>query len=212
MRPVVRLLAVLVGVVALLGCGGDDDADAGAANDTESTEGNDPDDPEASRPLDTAGDAAAAQGSGLEEAPGLADRVPFGDFGEVAIAITAPDGSVLGWCVLLADAPELRERGLMEVTELGGYAGMLFVWDADSASSFYMRNTRVPLSIAWFDADGELVSDADMEPCPDEVENCPNYPAAGPYRFALEVPQNNLAELGVGEGSLLRVGGACAPG
>jgi uncharacterized protein len=183
---------------SLAGCGGDDDAAA--------------DDVAPSQRLPSAGDAVAAEGSGLDEAPGPTDRERLDEFGEVAIAVRAPDGSVLGWCVLAAESDEQRGRGLMEVTDLGGYAGMLFVFDQDSTGQFYMRNTVMPLSIAWFDAAGELVATEDMEPCPDSVANCPLYPDEPPdaYRFALEVPQGELATLGVEEGSVLRVGGDCA--
>jgi uncharacterized membrane protein (UPF0127 family) len=97
----------------------------------------------------------------------------------------------------------------MEVTDLEGYAGMLFVWDEDVSTQFYMRNTPTPLSIAWFDADGALVSTADMAPCLG-TDDCPLYGAEGPYRFALEVPQGQLPSAGVDEGSVLRVGGDCA--
>jgi uncharacterized protein len=199
-RPARRKPA-LVGVVVVLvsavfgACGGDDDADV------------------ASQAFTSAGaDAAAAEGSGLDEAPGPADREPLDGFEEVAIAITGPDGEVMGWCVLVAADDEQRGRGLMEVTDLQGYAGMLFVWDQDSTSQFYMRDTVMPLSIAWFDADGALVETADMEPCPDSVSNCPLYPEEppDPFRFALEVPQGDLPSLGIEEGSRLRVGGDCA--
>jgi uncharacterized protein len=94
------------------------------------------------------------------------------------------------------------------VTDLGGYPGMLFAWDQNTSSSFYMRNTPTPLTIAWFDAEGALVSTADMAPCED-VDGCPLYSATGSYRFAVEVPQGELARLGVGEGTRLRVGGPC---
>lgn len=195
------LIVVVLAAAALAGCGDDDGAGAGSST------------PDVAALSD---DAPAAQGAGLDERPGPADRVALerfdvGDleFGEVAIAITGPDGEVAGWCVLLAATPEQRQRGLMEVTDLGGYAGMLFVWDADSSSSFYMRNTPTPLSIAWFDADGALVSTADMDPCPD-IEGCPTYPSGGSYRFALEVPQGSLPDVGVVDGSSVAVGGACA--
>src|SRR4029453_14481142 len=99
------------------------------------------------------GNAAAAQGAGLDTPPGPEDRLALdrfdvGDleFGEVAIPITGPDGEVAGWCVLLAATSEQRQRGLMEVTDLGGYAGMLFVWGADSSSGFYLRKTPTPVS------------------------------------------------------------------
>jgi uncharacterized protein len=200
-RRALLVVAVLAGT-ALVGCGDDGDG-AGAESPS----------PDVAA---LSGDAPAAQGTGLEAPPGPADRVALdsfdvGDlgFGEVAIAITGPDGEVAGWCVLLAATGAQRQRGLMEVTDLGGYAGMLFVWDADSSSSFYMRNTPTPLSIAWFDADGTQVSTADMDPCPD-VEGCPTYPSGGSYRFALEVPQGSLDDMGVVSGSSVAVGGSCA--
>jgi uncharacterized protein len=196
-RRKLRSLLIVSSVVVLLACSGDDD-DAAAAG------------VEPSRALTTAGDAPAAAGSELDELPGEVDRVPLEGFDEVAVAITDGDGDVVGWCVMLAQDAEQRGRGLMEVEDLQGYPGMLFVWDTDSSSSFYMRNTPMPLSIAWFDADGALVSETDMEPCADEPD-CPLYPSGGTYRFALEVPQGDLPELGVGPDSTLRVGGECAP-
>jgi uncharacterized protein len=196
---------VFVVMVALLaGCG--DGAGDGARGGSDEAAA---DEVVPSRPLTSAGDAFAAQGSGLDEAPGPADRQPLDGFDEVAIAVREPDGGVVGWCVLLAETDEQRGRGLMEVTDLGGYAGMLFVWEADIQGSFYMRNTPTPLSIAWFDAAGEIVSTEDMAPCAD-VEGCPLYPASGPYRFALEVPQGQLPAVGIQEGSTIAVGGDCA--
>lgn len=194
-------LALVVGV-AFGGCSGDDDSD----NDDLSEAGASV----RSEELESAGGAAAAQGADLDEAPGSTDRVPLEDFGEVAIAVTNADGEVVGYCVLAAEDDAQRSQGLMEVTDLQGYDGMLFVWDVDTSGGFWMRNTVMPLSIAWFDADGELVSTADMEPCPDSAPDCPTYPAEGSYRFALEVPQGRLEEMGITEGSTLSVGGSCA--
>jgi uncharacterized membrane protein (UPF0127 family) len=95
------------------------------------------------------------------------------------------------------------------VTDLGGYDGMAFVYEQDVAHGFYMRNTPMPLSIAWLSADGELVDRADMEPCEDR-EGCPVYTPAGPYRFAVEVPMGGLGDLGIGPGARVSLGGACA--
>jgi uncharacterized membrane protein (UPF0127 family) len=200
--PAIAILAVAVlAGASLVGCGDDGDARSDLS----------PPDMEA-----LSGNAAAAQGAGLDTPPGPEDRLALdrfdvGDleFGEVAIAITGPDGEVAGWCVLLAATSEQRQRGLMEVTDLGGYAGMLFVWSQDASSSFYMRNTPTPLSIGWFTADGALVSTADMDPCAD-VSGCPTYPSGGSYRFALEVPKGSLDDVGVAAGSSLAVGGPCA--
>lgn len=155
------------------------------------------------------GGAPAARGAGLDEPPGPADRRAVAGEAEVAAAITAADGRVTACCLLVAAAPEQRQRGLMEVEGLGGYAGMVFVWDQDTTGGFWMRDTIVPLSIAWFDAEGAFVSSTDMAPCPDDEPDCPIYEPAGPYRFALEVPQGDLDELGVGPGSRLALGGPC---
>ena len=57
--------------------------------------------------------------------------------------------------------------------------GMVFVWDEDTEGGFWMRNTPTPLSIAWFDADGDFVSSADMEPCR-RGARLPDLPAGGP--------------------------------
>ena len=74
-----------------------------------------------------------------------------------------------------------------------------------------MRNTPMPLSIAFIDVNGGLVSSTDMEPCPDQ-EGCPTYPAAGPYRYAIEVLQGRLPDFGIVEGATITPrDGACSP-
>lgn len=120
-----------------------------------------------------------------------ADLEPIGEFGEVLVTVGGEQR-----CLLLAQTPEQRARGLMEVTDLGGYPGMAFAFPADTDVGFWMRNTPTPLSIAYLDASGAIVSTADMAPC-DDVPTCPTYPAAGPYRWAVEVPQGNLDDLGL---------------
>jgi uncharacterized protein len=211
-----RSAAVVALGLATMGCGGGEDevsgdppVDSGLDSaDTSATTGVEPETP-GDAVLVSAGDAPAAQGAGLDEPPGPDDRELLDGFGEVAIAVHNPDGSIKGWCVLLAETQEQRNRGLMEVTDLGGYEGMLFVWAEDSSSGFWMRNTPTPLSIAFVDAEGAVVSTADMEPCAD-TPDCPTYAAEGPYRFALEVPKGRLAALGIDEGSMIRVGGSCS--
>lgn len=143
--------------------------------------------------------------------PGDPARVSFGDFGEIAITVEpAGGGGLLSWCLLAALQADQRARGLMGVTDLQGYSGMAFVYDADVENGFYMRNTPTPLSIAWVDGAGAVVSTADMAPC-DDREGCPTYPPAGAYRTAIEVFQGGLDELGITGGATVTVGGACAP-
>jgi len=89
-----------------------------------------------------------------------------------------------GWLVAVADTPGARSRGLRGVDDLGDLDGMLFEWDDDSESSFTMRDTLIPLDIAFFTVDGQLVSQSSLIPC--ATAACPSHRAAGPYRFALE--------------------------
>jgi uncharacterized membrane protein (UPF0127 family) len=143
--------------------------------------------------------------------PGDPARVPLDGFGELAITVDPGDGSgLLSWCLLAALTAEQRSHGLMGVTDLQGYSGMAFVYPEDSRNSYYMRGTPMPLSIAWIDGDGGLVSTADMAPCEDR-EGCPVYPPGGAYRLAIEVPQGGLGALGIVPGSDTTVSGDCAP-
>ncbi|MFL6206044.1 MAG: DUF192 domain-containing protein [Acidimicrobiales bacterium] len=138
------------------------------------------------------------------------DRVPLDGFGEVAVRVEPRDGSLLAWCLLAALDEQQRGRGLMEVTDLQGYAGMAFIYQEDVGNAFYMRNTPMPLSIAWVTADGEVVTTTDMEPCEDR-DGCPTYAPDGTYRYAIEVPKGDLDNLGITAGSKVEVGGACTP-
>src|SRR3546814_15245434 len=86
----------------------------------------------------------------------------------------------------------------------------LFPYPTLFRSAFWMRNTPMPLTIAWIGADGQLVSSADMEPC-DDRDDCPTYAPGGAYVTAIEVPQGQLDELGIVPGSVVELGGACPP-
>jgi len=113
--------------------------------------------------------------------------------------------------VWIADDEASQEQGLMGVTdpELGGRSGMVFSFQTDTRVAFWMKDTLLPLSIAWFDASGLFVSSADMQPCPAGERRCPTYGATGPYQFALEVPIGEGASLGLVSGSRLQIGEAC---
>ena len=141
-------------------------------------------------------------------------RTRLAGFKEVTVTVTDAEGRTRTFCLLLADTPELQEQGLMYVTDpaLGGYDGMVFSYAEDSVGGFWMRNTRLPLSIAWVRADGSTVSTTDMAPCPDSEPTCPVYPPGGGYRFAIEVPQGGLGALGISDRSRVALGPAsCAP-
>jgi uncharacterized protein len=213
-RRLARTLLAAVCALALFvaACGDDDDdADGGGAAEASTNEpGGVPAPALSPNELAAAsGGAPAAAGAGLVEPPGPAERTGLPGAGETAASVTAATGEVTGCCLLVAHHAETRQRGLMEVTDLGGYQGMVFVWDEDTSGGFWMRNTPTPLSIAFFAADGGYVGSYDMEPC-DDSPDCPVYRSPGTYRFALEVAQGDLERLGVGPGSRLALGGDCS--
>jgi uncharacterized membrane protein (UPF0127 family) len=144
-------------------------------------------------------------------APGDPDRVPLPGFQELAITVDPGDGrGLLAWCLLAAISNAQHAQGLMHVTDLQGYPGMAFVYAEPSEHTFWMQNTSLPLSVAYLDEDGHIVSTADMAPCGDS-ERCPKYPSRGLANLVIEVPQGTLADLGIVEGSTTRVTGRCAP-
>lgn len=135
------------------------------------------------------------------------------DFGQVSATVTEPDGTKHRLCLLHAETAQQRQRGLMGVTEpmLGGCDGMAFSFPEDTTSPFWMRNTPLPLSVAYFDAQGRLVSTVDMAPC-GNYARCRLYRATGPYRYALEMPRGRLPEFGIVPGARLTLGPpACLP-
>ena len=101
----------------------------------------------------------------------------------------------------------------MGVTDLSGADGMLFRFGAPTTIAFWMRDTPMPLSIAFFAADGTFVSAADMEPCPDTSADadCARYAAAAPYTDALEVEAGTLPDILIGPGARLAVTDAPCP-
>jgi uncharacterized membrane protein (UPF0127 family) len=140
---------------------------------------------------------------------GTSGRKAFADVRVVLLTIIGA-GSRRRACVLVADNQATRQRGLMEVRDLGGYDGMLFVFPYDTQDAFWMRNTPQPLSIAYLDDDGGLVSTTDMAPCGDS-DQCPLYRPDGPYRYALEVPQGALTGLGLTRDAKVEANGPCNP-
>ncbi|HSK15026.1 MAG TPA: DUF192 domain-containing protein [Gaiellaceae bacterium] len=103
--------------------------------------------------------------------------------------------------VEIADTPDERQRGLMFRESLPEDAGMIFLFDEDSSGGFWMKNTLIPLSIAFAGADGTIRRILDMEPC--EEDPCPIYDPGVFYRQALEVNKGAFERWGVAGGDRL---------
>jgi len=93
--------------------------------------------------------------------------------------------------VFLAGTPGRRSRGLTGVSSLGEVAGMVFKWPETSVGSFWMKDTLIPLEIAFIDAEGVVFAVFEMEPCLEEP--CPTYKPGGPYHLAFEWRAGTLA-------------------
>lgn len=98
--------------------------------------------------------------------------------------------------VEVARTPAERARGLMERTRLPASGGMLFVFETADRHCFWMRNTPLPLSIAFIDASGRIVALADMAPRSDAL-HCP----PSEVRYALEIAQGGFAARGIAPGA-----------
>lgn len=133
---------------------------------------------------------------------------PSEPFTTAELTLVSPDGEATGVAAYVAAEPEQRQRGLMDREELREDAGMVFLFPGVATSSFYMYSTLIPLSIAFFDADGRVVSVLDMEPCESEdPSECELYDPGAEYSGALEVNLGFFDELGVEEGWTVQLPG-----
>lgn len=109
----------------------------------------------------------------------------------------------------VADTWAKQEKGLMFVKEKqmaplsdGTERGMLFVFSHSVRDSFWMKNTVIPLDIAYVATDGTIVTVYTMAPLDSRRRR---YPPDAPYRYAIEVQAHRLSELGIGKGDTLEI-------
>ena len=106
--------------------------------------------------------------------------------------------------VELAETQEKQALGLMFRYQMPDDHGMLFLFPDESMRSFWMKNTRIPLDIFYFDGDLALVSVSENTP-PCRSPRCPAYPSAGPAKYVLELNAGQATELGVRAGDVLEL-------
>ena len=106
------------------------------------------------------------------------------------------------FAVEIAETQQKQALGLMFRDSMPADKGMLFIFPIESPRSFWMKNTRIPLDIMYFNADLILVSiSADTPPC--RVIRCPSYPSIAPAKYVLELNAGTASGLGVGVGDRL---------
>ena len=98
----------------------------------------------------------------------------------------------------VAVTPDQRSVGLMNRFSLRPDHGMLFVFERNEPLSFWMRNTYIPLSIAFIAPDGRIVNIEDMSPQSDDTHS-----SRGPAMYALEMKKGWFAQRGIGPGAVV---------
>ena len=95
-----------------------------------------------------------------------------------------------------------QQQGLMHRKELKDGEGMLFIYERDDTLSFWMKNTLIPLSIAFIASDGRILEIHNMEP-----KNLNPVRSGRSARYALEVPQGWFSRAGIIVGDRLDLAG-----
>jgi uncharacterized protein len=114
------------------------------------------------------------------------------------VSFTRDGGGATHLEVRVADSDDERAKGLMNVSELAEDAGMAFLWPEPTTSEFWMKNTLIPLSVAFVDEGGRIVTIRDMQPC--TADPCPMYGATDPYVLAIEANLGYYDEHGIAIG------------
>lgn len=113
--------------------------------------------------------------------------------------------------VEVADTPNLTTCGLMHRDSLPDNQGMIFVFQTDTNGGFWMKNTRIPLSIAYVSAAGRIVDILEMQPGAGQT-NLPVYTPRATYRFAIEANAKWFERNGIAIGDQVHVQDAVAHG
>ena len=108
--------------------------------------------------------------------------------------------------VELAQDDATRARGLMFRDRMDAGRGMLFIHEAEEPQAYWMKNTKIPLDILYFDNGRKLVSQQrDVPPC-SLGDACPSYPSNVPARYVLELNAGEAARLKLQDGAQLDFG------
>jgi uncharacterized membrane protein (UPF0127 family) len=116
------------------------------------------------------------------------------------LTIETTQGEVIPISVEIARTDQERSQGLMNRKSLADGKGMLFIFEKDQILSFWMKNTLIPLSIAFISSEGKILEIHDMEPGDMKALH-----SSRSARYALETPQSWFSRTGVAAGDILQV-------
>lgn len=137
-------------------------------------------------------DAAPPEDGSSNRQPAKTETTATSDL--PSVTIEASGGEEVEVQVEIADSPDEQAEGLMNRKKLGEDRGMLFVFPDEQVRSFWMKDTLIPLSIAYIGSDGRIIDLQDMRALDDQP---PHYVSAEPARYALEVNKGFFDERGV---------------
>jgi len=116
------------------------------------------------------------------------------------LTIERESGETVEITVEIARTEEERSKGLMYRKDLPDGKGMLFVFERDQLLSFWMKNTVIPLSIAFIASNGHIVEIKDMRP-----RDLSSVQSSIPVRYALEAPQGWFQRVNVRHGDVVKI-------
>lgn len=107
--------------------------------------------------------------------------------------------------VQIANTNQTRAKGLMFVEKMEKNSGMLFIHDKEEPVSYWMKNTKIPLDMLFFDSSLHLVSQQrNALPC-DLGNSCPGYPSNLPAKYVLELNAGTAKEMNIQDGAVLKI-------
>ena len=133
--------------------------------------------------------------------PAVAFALPAVDRGTATI--TTRSGARVVLQVEIVRTRAERQQGLMGRRSLAAKAGMVFVYPSDVTGGFWMKNTLIPLDIAFYDARGRILRTLTMVPC--RRDPCRIYAPGVAYRAALEVNAGSFRRWNVRVGDRIAV-------
>lgn len=172
MKPA-KILLILLSLFLLAGCGGNSNQNSGNPNNSQPSS--------STATANTSGGGSTASASTTSASSGLS-----------TLTILASNGKKVGVNVEIATTTAELEKGLMNRTAMGEDHGMLFVFPVEQQLSFWMKDTLIPLSVAFMDSNGRIVDIQDMQP-----QDLTNHNSAKPAQYALEVNQGFFRKRGV---------------